>query len=186
MNPAHTMSHRFIALDEQRPGINALLAFRPQTAAPLNALADTILRGPSPLTPGERETIAAYVSRRNACVFCCETHAASARAHLKEDATAVDAILEDLRLAPIGEKLRALLTIAGRVAEGGLNVREEDIERARAAGADDVAIHDTVLVAAAFCMYNRYVDGLGTWAPPAGSPGYVAVGERLAAEGYLE
>lgn len=178
------MSHRYIALDEQRPGIAALLAFRPQTAAPLNALAETILRGPSPLTPGERETIAAYVSRRNECVFCCQTHAASARTHLGDEAETVDAVLADIHGAPIDEKLRALLVIAGRVAEGGLNVRLEDIERARAAGADDVAIHDAVLVAAAFCMYNRYVDGLGTWAPPEGSPAYAAMGARLATEGY--
>jgi uncharacterized peroxidase-related enzyme len=178
------MSHRFIALPEQLPGITALLAFRPQTAVPLGALAETILRGPSPLTPGERETIAAYVSRRNECVFCCQSHSAAARAHLKDDAHTVDAVLDDVHGAPVSEKLRALLVIAGRVAEGGLNVRAEDIERARAAGADDVAIHDAVLVAAAFCMFNRYVDGLGTWAPPEGAPEYAAMGERLATKGY--
>lgn len=183
-NAPYIMNHRFIDLPAPMPGISALLAYRPQTAAPLGELAETILRGPSSLTPGERETIAAYVSRRNDCVFCCQSHAAAARAHLAEEASLVDAVLADLSTAPVDEKLRSLLIIARRVAEGGRNVRIEDIERARAAGADDIAIHDAVLVAAAFCMYNRYVDGLGTWAPPEGDPAYAMMGEQLAKNGY--
>lgn len=179
------MQHRYIDLPEQLPGISALLAYRPQSAQPLMALAETILRGPSPLTPGERETIAAYVSRRNECVYCCESHAAAARAHLGETADTVDEVLADLSCAHIDERMRSLLMIAGKVAEGGLSVGAEDIERARAAGADDVAIHDAVLVAAAFCMYNRYVDALGTWAPEVGDQAYVASGERLANQGYV-
>ncbi|MBC8144245.1 MAG: peroxidase-related enzyme [bacterium] len=179
------MQHRYIDLPEHLPGISALMAYRPETARPLSQLAETILRGPSELTSGERETIAAYVSRRNDCVFCCESHSAAARAHLGDNAGLVDEVLTDVSCANIDDKLRSLLMIASRVVDGGLTVRSEDIERARAAGASDQAIHDAVLVAAAFCMYNRYVDALGTWAPAAGDERYVASGERLAREGYV-
>ena len=61
--------------------------------------------------------------------------------------------------------MKALLVIAGNVAESGKRVTEADIARARQHGATDLEIHDTVLIAAAFCMFNRYVDGLATWAP---------------------
>jgi uncharacterized peroxidase-related enzyme len=179
------MTHRFIDLPAQLPGIVALLNYRPETARPLNLLAETLLRGPSSLSSGERETIAAYVSRRNECVFCCQSHAAAARTHLGSSAHTVDAVLEDLTAAPIDEGLRALLMIADRVVDGGDKVRREDIDRAKAAGADDGMIHDTVLIAAAFCMFNRYVDGLGTWAPPEGHPMYAESGKALAEVGYV-
>ena len=176
------MAH--ITLGNELPGISGLLSYRPETGRPLGALAEQLLRGPSPLTSGERETIAAYVSRRNDCLFCCESHAAAARAHLGDACATVDAVLDDVATAPVTEKLRSLLMIADRVVDGGRSVQTADIERARAAGADDVAIHDAVLIAAAFCMYNRYVDALGTWAPEAGDPAYALAGERLATKGY--
>jgi len=152
------------------PGIAALLAGHPQTAGPLNDLAEALLRGPSPLTPAERETIAASVSRGNECTFCAETHGAVAR-HLGGDGPVPDA------------RLSALLAVAEKVRVDGRSVTGDDIARARAAGADDQAIHDTVLIAAAFCMFNRYVDGLATVAPddPAA---YEQIGKALAAEGY--
>jgi len=61
--------------------------------------------------------------------------------------------------------MKALLAIAGKVQKGGKHVTAEDVERARSHGATDKEIHDTVLIAAAFCMFNRYVDGLDTWQP---------------------
>ena len=61
--------------------------------------------------------------------------------------------------------LRGPLAIAGKVQRGGKEVTSEDIARAREQGASGMEIHGTVLIAAAFCMFNRYVDGLGTWAP---------------------
>ena len=80
--------------------------------------------------------------------------------------------------------MRALLSIAGKVRQDGRLVTEADVQAARDAGADDKAIHDTVLIAAAFCMYNRYVDGLGTWAP-VGAEAYKESGIRLPTKGYL-
>jgi uncharacterized peroxidase-related enzyme len=150
----------------------ALLAGHPSTAGPLNSLAEALLRGPSPLTPAERETIAAQVSRRNHCTFCAETHGAVAR-HLGADRSAPD------------ERLSALLAVAEKVRVDGRSVTGDDIAAARAAGADDQAIHDTVLIAAAFCMFNRYVDGLATVTPE--DPAlYDRRGRILAESGYLE
>lgn len=161
------MAHIELGVDETRfPGIRGPLAFRPETAGPLNELADILLRRqPHPLTPGERELIAAYVSGLNECRFCCASHSALAAAQLDEGMLLVDHVLADLGSAPVSAKLRALLTIAGAVREDGRKVTPELVAAARAEGASDLEIHDTVLIAAAFAMYNRYVDGLGTLAP---------------------
>lgn len=156
------------------PGMAGLLAGYPQTAGPLNGLAEALLRGPSPLTPVQRETIAGYVSRRNECTFCAETHEAVAR-RLRPDG------------APPPEPdplMSALLAIADRVRVDGRSVTTDDIELARAAGADDRAIHDTVLIAAAFSMFNRYVDGLDTLTPRDPSD-YERHARALAETGYL-
>ncbi len=155
-----------IALQEGVPGILGPMFFRPETAKPLNDLAEVLLRGESTLTRGERELIAAHVSKLNDCHFCHMSHATFAALQLDEGWDVVDALVDDPATAPISEKLKALIAIAGKVQKGGLNVTDADVAVARAEGATDIEIHDTVLIAAAFCMFNRYVDGLATWAPP--------------------
>lgn len=154
----------YIQVPEGLPGIRGLLAFRPETAKPLGELANALLHNPSTLTPGERELIAAYVSHLNECRYCHASHAAIAACHL-QDETLVGSVVETPESSQVSEKLKALLALAGRVQQGGRAVRDTDIDRARRAGATDVEIHDTVLIAAVFCMCNRYVDGLATWAP---------------------
>jgi uncharacterized peroxidase-related enzyme len=161
------------------------MAFRPETAKPLNELAEILLRGPSTLSPGERERIATYVSSRNDCFFCQSIHGAVAAYHLGGNEQLVLDVKESAERAPISDKLRALLAIAGEVQRGGKNVQPGDVERARRRGATDLEIHDTVLIAAAFCMYNRYVDGLATWAPRE-PDAYRDPGARLARQGYVE
>jgi uncharacterized peroxidase-related enzyme len=174
-----------IELPAGLPGILGPMAFRPETAKPLNELAEILLRGPSSLSPGERELIATYVSSRNDCFFCQTIHGAVAAYHLGGNEQLVLEVKENAEGAPVSDKLKALLAIAGAVQRGGQNVEPHDIERARRLGATDLEIHDTVLIAAAFCMYNRYVDGLATWAPR--EPGaYRDSGARLAREGYVE
>jgi uncharacterized peroxidase-related enzyme len=153
-----------IPLPEGLPGIRGPMAFRPETARPLNQLADVLLRGPHSLSPGERELIATFVSAQNDCRYCQTIHGAIAAHHL-EDEQVVAQVKDDFRQAPVSDKLKALLIIAGKTARGGKHVEAEDIARARQEGATDLEIHDTVLIAAAFCMFNRYVDGLATWAP---------------------
>ncbi|WP_212990283.1 carboxymuconolactone decarboxylase family protein [Actinoplanes auranticolor] len=159
------------------PGMVGLLVQYPHTAGPLNGLADALLRGPSPLTPGERETIAAYVSSRNECTYCSGIHGAVAAHLLHQEGKTTEHPETD-------PKLQALLAIAEKVRVDGRGVSPADIDLARKHGADDKAIHDTVLIAAAFSMYNRYVDGLATLAPREPEV-YAQHAKNLAEGGYL-
>ncbi len=176
------MAH--IAIPEDLPGISGAFAFRPETAKPMRELAHVLLHEPNSLTPGERELIAAYVSSQNDCHFCQASHGAAAASHLGGD-DVVQRVKTDFEGAPISPKLKALLAIAGKVRRDGKLVTAEDVERARREGASDVEIHDTVLIAAAFCMYNRYVDGLDTW-QPRDTNMYAQMGQHLAEHGYLK
>ena len=171
-----------IDLPEGLPGISAGFAFRPETAKPMRQLAHILLHEPSSLTPGERELIATYVSSRNNCHFCQSSHGAAAACHLGDEAV-VKQVKTDFQAAPISNKLKALLVIAGKVQQDGKSVTAADVQAARAQDATDLEIHDTVLIAAAFCMYNRYVDGLGTW-QPTDPEMYAQMGRHLAIEGY--
>jgi uncharacterized peroxidase-related enzyme len=171
-----------IALPDGLPGISAGFAFRPETAKPMRELAHILLHEPSSLTPGERELIATFVSSRNGTCFCELSHGAAAAAHLGDRAI-VEIVKTDLQAAPVSDKLKALLAIAGKVQQDGKLVAKADIEAARQRGATDMEIHDTVLIAAAFCMYNRYVDGLGTW-QPSDPEMYAQMGRHLAEQGY--
>jgi len=175
------MTH--IQLPEGLPGITSALAFRPETAKPLLALAEELLRGPNFLTSGEREMIATFVSARNDCYFCQTSHRAAAAHHLGGNYELVDAVRADYQNAPVSPKLKALLTIAGKVQQSGKSVTTDDIAEARIEGATDREIHDTVLIAAAFCMYNRYVDGLATFTPTDPTQ-YDEMGARMATQGY--
>ncbi len=169
------------------PGIRAFLNYRRDTGDILSQFVELLLRGPSPLSPGERETIAAFVSSRNECAFCTASHSAAAKHQLGGDTAAgalVEAVKADYCAADVSPKLRALLAIADKVRGDARAVTTDDAEAARQAGATDRDIHDAVLVAAAFCMFNRYVDGLGATTPD--DPAlYDIMGRHMAAEGYL-
>jgi uncharacterized peroxidase-related enzyme len=173
-----------ISLPEGLPGILGPMAYAPETSKPLNDLAETLLRGPSALSRADRELVAAHVSARNDCMFCHSSHGAVAAYYLDGDEGLVESVKRDPESAEITSKLKALLAIAARVQEGGRCVSPEDIQRARDSDATDREIHDVVLIAAAFCMYNRYVDGLATWAPT-DSDAYREVGSGLAQRGYV-
>src|SRR6204780_742550 len=160
------------------------MLFSPATANPLNELAEILLRGANTLTPAEREMIATYVSAQNDCYFCQTVHGAGAAHHLGGNENLIEDVKRDFATAAVSDKMKALLAIAGQVQKGGKQVTADDVDRARAQGATDQEIHDTVLIAAAFCMYNRYVDGLATWAPNAANI-YRENGRRLAEEGYV-
>jgi uncharacterized peroxidase-related enzyme len=160
------------------------MAFRPETARPLNALAEVLLHAPNTLSAGERELIATYVSSLNDCYYCQTSHGAIAAAHLDGNEEIVRRVKADFQNSDISTKLKTLLVIAGKVQKGGKNVTPRDIENARAAGATDIEIHDTVLIAAAFCMYNRYVDGLATWQPE-DDGSYAQRAQKTARQGYI-
>lgn len=173
-----------IRLPDGIPGIRGLFEFRPETAQPLCELANVLLHGPNTLPQGERELIATYVSSRNDCSYCQDSHGAIAAHHLDGNDELVLQVKRDFEQAAISGKLKALLAIAGKVQHGGKNVLPEDIDRARHQGATDAEIHDTVLIAAAFCMYNRYVDGLATLLP--GDPSmYRDRAGMIARNGYM-
>jgi uncharacterized peroxidase-related enzyme len=171
------------ALGREFPGIVGPMTFRPETAAPINELVNVLLRGESTLSRGERELIATHVSWRNDCFFCQTIHGAVAAAQLGHDEDLVHSVKTDWLHAHISPKMKALLNIAGKVQQGGKHVTEDDVAGARSNGATDMEIHDTVLIAAVFCMANRYVDGLGTWAPE--NPDmYRANAAEIVAHGY--
>jgi uncharacterized peroxidase-related enzyme len=175
------MAH--IRLPDGLPGIRGPMMFRPETAKPINELVNILLHESHSLSPGERELIATYVSVQNDCYFCQSIHGAVAAHHLGGDDDLVRGVKCDFRQAEISEKLKALLTIAGQVQRGGKHVTSDAIDHARKEGATDLEIHDTVLIAAVFCMCNRYVDGLATWAPE-GPAYYRERAPMVAAEGY--
>jgi uncharacterized peroxidase-related enzyme len=174
----------YIQLPDGLPGIRGAMAFRPETAKPLNELVEILLHAPNSLTPGERELIATYVSSENDCYYCQTIHGAIAAASLNDDESLVRKVKHDFENADITPKLKALLVVAGQVQKGGKYVTGEAVAKARALGATDIEIHDTVLIAAAFCMYNRYVDGLGT-TQPRDETMYRERGKRVAREGYV-
>lgn len=178
------MAHITLPDEEKLPGITGLLNYRPDTAKPLLQLAEILLRGPGTLTSAEREIIASSVSYWNDCHFCHTSHAAAAAAHLQLGQEFFGEIKAGLPNTPLSDKMRELLNIAHQVQCGGKYVTAEHISAARLQGATDQEIHDTVLIAAAFCMYNRYVDGLATWAPDADDR-YIEMGERMAHAGYV-
>ena len=175
----------YIQLPEGLPGIRGPMAFRPETAKPMNELAEILLRDDNnTLTRGERELIGAYVSSLNDCFFCQHVHGALAQHYMQCDIQFIENIKKDFQSTPISDKLKTLLTIAASVQKGGRSVTIEQVDHAKAAGATDREIHDTVLIAAAFCMFNRYVDGLATWAPT-DLEIYANRAKMRAEEGYL-
>ena len=175
----------FILLNESIPGIRSLLVAYPETGRILSALSQQLLRGDSSLSPAEREIIAARVSRENECKFCTYSHAETARELLPEtDRSVIDEIVHHKNESVLSDKMQALLNLALAVQKGGQFVEQSYIDDARTSGADDKAIHDTVLIAAAFSMFNRYVDGLKT-STPDDPDVYKKIGQRLSLEGYI-
>lgn len=172
-----------IPLEEHLPGITGLLEYRKDTAQPIRELTEVLLRGPSTLTRGERELIATVVSRGNECTFCTMAHTAAADRLLGESHSSA-AVKEDIRTSPVSDKMKALLTVADAVRQSGKLVTAALAQSAKAAGATDRELHDTVLIAALFNLYNRYVDGLGTRLP-ADSGYFDTLAERLVNHGYM-
>ena len=172
-----------INVDEHLPGIRALMAFRPETAIPMGDLANILLRDNEGLSMADRELIAAHVSYLNDCFYCQQSHGAIAVCYLDGNNELVEQVKKDYEHAGIPDKLKALLGIAGNVQKGGKHVTPGQIEYAKSLGATDKDIHDTVLIAAAFCMFNRYVDGLAATTPTDLST-YPPRAKQIAENGY--
>lgn len=165
------------------PGIRSALAYRPETAKPMGELAQLLLKDTVGLQPAERELIATYVSYLNDCFYCHQSHGEIACIYLEGDRDLVQQVKTNFQSAAISDKLKSLLVIAGKVQQSGKAVTPEDISNARRHGATDRDIHDTVLIAAAFCMFNRYVDGLAT-STPTDMDSYRLRAQQVAEHGY--
>ena len=176
------MAH--IAVPDGVPGIRSLVMFRPETGKHLYELAQVLLRDSSPLSPAERELIATHISARNNCFFCMSSHAAAARELYADNRSVVECVIHGEDTSFLSEKMKALLNIAGKVQQSGKLVTDEDVAEARRHGAGDRDIHDTVLIAATFSMFNRYVDGLASLTP-VNPEEYEPMGKRLATLGYV-
>lgn len=174
-----------INLPENLAGISSLFVYSPETAQPMRELADTLLVKDNTLSRFERESIAAFVSHLNRCHYCSDSHSAIAEELGGEEAQLVKQIKEDYLTAPISEKLRSLLTIAKKVQKEAKKVLPKDIEQAKKVGATDKEIHDTVLITAAFCMYNKYVDGLATLTE-SNQTAYKEEARLIAESGYIK
>jgi len=172
-----------ISIPDGLPGIIGPLSLRPDVAGPLSELCEVLMRSENSLTRGERELIATYVSSLNDCFFCQHAHGGLAQHYIQCDMDFIDAVKTDYTTTPLPDKLKSLLSIAASVQQGGKNVTPGQITKAKDMGATDMEIHDTVLIAAAFCMFNRYVDGLDTWAP-ADKQFYIGRAKQRAEEGY--
>jgi uncharacterized peroxidase-related enzyme len=170
---------------EQMPGTPGLMNYRQDTGRPLSQLAEVLLRGPHSLSPSERELIAARISSLNDCKFCFNTHSEVSAQQSPDGRALVDKVLADYESAPISPKLKALLRIADAVNVSGPSVTDEMVGEARTHGADDKEIHDTVLIAAAFGMYNRYCDGLAAVVPP-DPASYIPMASMIIREGYSQ
>jgi uncharacterized peroxidase-related enzyme len=181
----HLVAH--IQLPEGLPGIRGPMVFSPETTKPLGDLVQVLLTGPHTLTPAEREMIATYVSSENDCFYCQNCHGSTAAQHLggsEADYDLIASMKQNYEATAISPKMKSLLAIAGKVQKGGKHVTGDDVARARREGATDKEIHDTVLIAAAFCMFNRYVDGLATW-QPSDPEIYREIGTMTAQLGYV-
>jgi uncharacterized peroxidase-related enzyme len=181
------MTHKaHIQVAPDVPGILGPMLAYPETAKYLNGLAETLLRQESAtFSKTDRETIAGLVSYLNNCVFCSESHAEVANAHSGKKGHAQMAWSKE-NWGQYSSRMQALMKIAEKVQKDARTVQAADIEAAKTMGATEADIHDTVLIAAAFCMYNRYVDGLGTFAPPRGDASYVQMGQHLKNVGYAK
>jgi uncharacterized peroxidase-related enzyme len=172
-----------ITVPEGLPGIRGPLSLRPDIAKPLSGLAEVLMRGENSLTRGERELIGTYVSSLNECFFCANAHGGVAQHYLQCDTIFIDQVKSDYQSTTLSEKMKSLLSIAASVQKGGKYVITDQIENAKSIGITDVEIHDTVLIASMFCMFNRYVDGLDTWAPQE-KDFYIDRAKQIADAGY--
>lgn len=152
----------------------------PAPASKLLDLHELIMRAPSAFDAGERELIAAYVSGVNDCGYCHGVHTVTAEAFGVPEGL-LAAALDDLASAPVDERMKPVLAYVGKLTRTPSRVTEEDAEAVFAAGWDEAALHDAVLVCALFNFMNRMVEGLGIRADAAYAK---TSGVRLKEGGY--
>lgn len=156
------------------------MTLNPEASRLLIAFHTAVLRGPSPLSEGERELIAAFVSGLNACNYCHGVHAATARA-FGVDETLLTELVNDPDCAAADERMRPIFRFLRKLTLTPSKMVRADAEAVFAAGWDERALHDAITTAALFNFMNRYVEGHGLVLDDSD---LAARGEGLARDGY--
>jgi uncharacterized peroxidase-related enzyme len=144
---------------EAIPEILHLFRFKRGATDHLVRFTEEVMRGPSPLSPGLRELIGAYFSKKNQCSFCSDAHAAAASELLEKDL--VDEVLDDLENSRLDSAHKALFRYIGKLAENASRVTASDIKKLKAVGWSEEAIYDALTVASVFKFYNTWNNGSG-------------------------
>jgi len=164
----------------ENANVYEVFASNPAVFAPFTEACEQIMRGPSKLSPGERELLGTFVSGLNACPYCHDVHNEAVKAFGIPGELSRQ-LKDSFASAPLDEKLKPLFALARKSTEAAYKVTDADFEAAYAAGWDDGAIRDAVVVACLFNFMNRLVSTLGIEA----SPDYLAAaGPRIRDEGY--
>jgi uncharacterized peroxidase-related enzyme len=172
------------------PGILAAIRLTPGLGVHLRGLADELLVHDFPgatISRGEREMLATAVSAANDCFYCMDSHGAFASAVLeRQGSVELVPVIDDIKQgssAGVDEKMGALLHISRTVRRDPLDLTAADVAAAHAAGASDGDVQLAVLIAAAFSMYNRMVDGFRAKTPPT-AEAYRPRAAEIAEHGY--
>lgn len=164
--------------DNARP--STILKQYPDSGALIMDFTEQILRGPSSLTPAQRELIAAYTSGINTCRFCCQTHSATAEA-LGVEKGLIDSLVADIETAPVEEEMKPILRYVKKLTETPARMTQADADAIFAAGWDEDAFYHVVSICGLFNYYNRLIEGYGIKSAPDYRD---LIGQRLAEEGY--
>lgn len=151
----------FITLDNTLQGMRQLLAYKPIIAGPMLALMEGVMRSNDGLSLGERELIASYISYLNDCRHCQIIHGEIAQCLLNDDDFIMDTLRSNFKELKLNPRINAILNIVKCIHLGGKHVGASQIDAAKKIGITEMEIHDTVLISSMFCMFNRYIDGLG-------------------------
>jgi uncharacterized peroxidase-related enzyme len=173
----------FIQLVSRQPIPDAarLVFYRPDFyGAPMKGFTHLAMRGPSAWSVGDRELMAAFVSKMNACAFCIGAHTATASMAYQDEAK-VQAVLADLETAPIEESLRATLRLLGKLTREHA-VNADDMRAVLSAGVSREQIEDALAVCFAFNTTDRLADAFGFFVP--GHKGFEVGAKFLLQRGY--
>lgn len=149
----------FPSLDDNA-NVGDLYKLNPETRQPMSQLGRVIMRGDSPLTPGQREMIAAFVSGLNKCDYCFGGHSQVA-VNLGIDRAVFEPLFDDIETAPVEDKLKPILRFVKKLTLEPHNMNQSDADAVFAAGWNERALHDAILVCARFNFMNRLALGHG-------------------------
>ena len=141
-------------------GMPEVMKRNPDIAEPFYLLNEAIMRGPSTFTAGQRELIAAYVSALNGCKYCCASHTSVAEAFGISEGL-VGELVDDFEAADVEDGVRAALVYAGKLTTDPEDLGDDDVAAFMAAGHDEKALYDVVMVTAMFHMANNIIHGFG-------------------------